>query len=146
MSQDYQSLARNLAGPLWPWIADRIAAFGIAVPRSSGAALFAIDCTSQGAALTIANNATAQPTGGNNFSGLLLVNDTNVTGSLGVFAVGGGGGIAKVADTLNAFTTTKDTAGKINVYPTAPGPVEIQNKNGSSITFNVMAIRTRASL
>lgn len=39
MSDDYQTLAQRLAGPLWPWIADRITGYrrGTAFPASPAA-------------------------------------------------------------------------------------------------------------
>lgn len=116
---------------------------GLLPPRSSGAALFGIDATNQGSTLVIANNGTANPFGNaNNFSGILIVNDTNITGSCAVFIVGAA--ITKIAESSGAnFTTTSGTAGKINVFFNATPALTIENKNGSSITFSVFGLRTR---
>lgn len=110
--------------------------------RSSGSALFAMDGTVSGAGLTIANNATATPFGNtNNFGGLLLVADTTVTGVCAMFLVGAS--IALVSQSSGSpFTTTSGTASKINVYLNS-GVLTIENKNGSSITFNVLGFRAR---
>ncbi len=109
--------------------------------RSSGTAQFAIDGTSQGSAITIANNNYATPfTTSKIFSGLVLVSDTNVSGETGVFLVAGG--VTLIAGSTSVFTTTGGTASRINLFITG-SEIRLENKLGSSLITNVVAIRSR---
>jgi hypothetical protein len=124
---------------------NQIASTGaISVPRSSGTGLFALDGTNQGSALSIANNGTATPFGASrNFSGLIVISETAVNGSCAVFVADGGGGVALVsASVANTWTTTSGTASRTNVYLVS-GAVTIENKLGSTATYNIIALRTR---
>lgn len=115
---------------------------GAVVPASTGTAQFALD-SSPSTDLSIANNATATPFGNaNNFSGLFIVNNTS-SGQVGVF-IQGGGTMILVNQTGSEFTTTSGTASSTNVYLSGL-VVTIQNKLGGTRTYNVMALRTRAS-
>jgi hypothetical protein len=112
---------------------------------STGSEQFALDTS--GTNLTVANNATAYPFGNsNNFSGIIIINDVSVTGSCGLFIAGGGGQISLIsASTAGTFSTTSGTSGRVNVYVTG-NVITIENKYGSSVVLNVMALRTRAGL
>lgn len=115
------------------------------VPRASGAALFGIDGTSQGSALTIANNGTATPFGGvRNFSGLLIISETAVTGNAAMFLIDGGGTVTLIGAAGASWSVTAATASKTNVYITGT-VVTIENKLGSTATYNIMALRTHTS-
>lgn len=117
----------------------------IALP-SSGSADFGLDFTGK-STLVIANNSTAIPTGANNFSGLMVINETVATGGAAAFITGGGFVVMLGASTgTTHFSTTKDTVGKINVYwDGGTSRITIQNKNGAQITCVVASFRTRQS-
>lgn len=113
-------------------------------PTQTGTATFGID-ESAGATLSIANNATATPFGNaNNFSGLMIINDPNITGETGMFLIGGSSTVVIASQTGAFFTTVQGTASKINVYPNS-GVITIENKSGFTIGFRVFAIRMRNS-
>lgn len=125
---------------------------GLAVPRSSGTAVFAFDATATGSAISLANNATTTPFGNsNNFGGLLWVNETTTNGGGGLFNVGAVGavpaqGVSIIHDSTSVFSTAVGTASKINVY-TVSGVLTIENKRGVTITLQVVPlIRTRTSI
>jgi hypothetical protein len=93
---------------------------------------------------SLANNGTYDLTNGANFSGLFIVNDI-ASGAIAVF-IQGGGSVALVSQTsIGYFSVTKDTASKTNVYCDASNHIQIQNKRGSAVTYNVMMLRTRNS-
>lgn len=117
---------------------------GISVPRPSGSALFAIDGTAAGSALSVANNATATPFGNSrNFSGLLVISETAVNGAVAVFLVdGGNANTVLISQVGTAYTNVATSASKINVYMVS-GAVTIENKLGSTISLNIVPIRTR---
>jgi len=96
--------------------------------------------------LTLADNATSNILGGsNNFSGLLVITDTNRTGVTALFLVGGSvPSLVAQSNSSTIFTITKDTDNKINFYLTAGVPI-LQNMYGSSVNFQILALRTRAS-
>ncbi len=113
-------------------------------PRSGGTAVFALDTSGVGGNIQIANNGTATPFGNvNNFGGLILVNETQTFGSVGLF-ITGGAAIAEIADPGSKYTAVSGSASSINVYLNA-SVVTIENKTGSTITINVMALRNRAA-
>lgn len=118
---------------------------GFAAPRSSGSALFGIDGTVAGSGLTIANNGAAGAFGGvRNFSGLIIISETAVNGSCAVFLVEGSGVVVLIAQSATNYSTVAGTASKTNVYiPAGPGTLTIENKLGTTATYNVIAIRTR---
>lgn len=121
-----------------------ISSNGAQVPRSSGAALFAIDATSAGSQLSIVNNGTATPfSNTRNFSGLIIVSETTVSGTAAVFLIDGGGVVILVSQTGSNYSTTQGTASKTNVYITGSA-VTFENKLGSTATYNIMALRTRS--
>lgn len=121
---------------------------GLALPRSSGSALFGIDASGTGSSITIADNATATPFGsgvsGGNFSGLVIIN--NVTAGINSLNICGGALIGQLNSYGGYFSTTKDNAGTVNVYYGAASNYDftIQNKTGASVTLHIFAIRTRA--
>lgn len=123
-----------------------VASSGVAAPRSGGSALFALDSTATGSAISIAVDATAQPFGAaNNIGGMFQICETVSNGSTALFLTGnvsGAAGVIKVADTNSGFSTTINTASKINVYM-ASSIVTIQNKTASTISCNVQAFRNR---
>lgn len=109
--------------------------------NTTGAANFALD-TAARTGFSLAVNGTLALTGANNFSGMFILNDA-VTGGTGVF-VQGGGAIALIGQSNGYFSTTKDTASKINVYLVS-NVITVQNKFTSSVTINAMMFRTRAT-
>jgi hypothetical protein len=113
-------------------------------PRSSGVELFAIDGTVSGGALSVVNNGTATPFGSTrNFSGLVIISETAINGTAAVLLVDGGSGVNLVSSTGGAWTVTAGTASKTNVYLVS-GALTIENKLGSTASYNVMALRTRS--
>lgn len=113
-------------------------------PTQTGTATFGID-ESAGTQLSIANDAAATPFGNaNNFSGLLMINDPEQTGSTALFIIGASSTVVLINQAGSLFTTTQDTASKVNVYANA-GVITIQNKQGNTIGFRVFAIRMRNS-
>lgn len=110
--------------------------------RSGGSARFAMDTTTEGSAISLANNATATPFGNsNNFGGLILINETSAFGSPGLFLTGGGA-MVEIADPGAKYSTTAGTASMINIFFVSGG-ITIENKTGSTISLNVCAIRNR---
>jgi len=100
--------------------------------------------------MTLANGAIWQPFGNaNNFSGMILCNDTIVVGGCALFLCAGTVTtlVATVpANFTNVYSPVKDTAGHINVYSAAGTyAVEIQNLYGQTIHIQAMGLRTRAS-
>lgn len=113
-------------------------------PRSSGTELFAIDCTNSGSELSIANNGTATPfSNARVFSGLIVVSETAVSGTAALFLVDGSGVVILVSQTGSNYSVTVGTASKTNVYITGSA-VTFENKLGSTASYNIMALRTRA--
>lgn len=107
-----------------------------------------IDATPFVITQTIANGAVINPFGATaNFAGLIIVNPTNPTGVVGVFA--GGGGSVALGFTSNAaanvYSTVSGTASRINVYNDGSNRVAIQNNWGSAVTANIFGLRTRTS-
>lgn len=120
-----------------------ISTLGAGVPRSSGTALFGIDATQYGSALSVANNAAATPFGAaRNFSGLIVMSETAIVGSVAMFLVDGGGAIVLVAQTGANYTVAVGTAASTNVYLVA-GVVTVENKLGGVASYNILALRTR---
>lgn len=115
---------------------------GLLAPRSSGSAVFALDASGTGSNITIANNAKARPFGNNVVSGKFIINDTATDGRVAEFLTGDA--LTKVAETTaNTYTANAaGTASRVNVYLTSSF-VEIENKWGSSRTFNVVMIKSR---
>ena len=112
---------------------------------SAGLAKFATDMTGN-TKLSIANNATAQPFGAaNNFSGLIIIKEDN-GGATGVFLVGGNTTVTLVSQSQTSFTITAATGGKSNVYLDGSNFLTIENKNGSTNTYQVMALRMSTGL
>lgn len=108
--------------------------------RSSGTALYALDGTAQGSAITIANTATATPfSNANVFSGLIAIKETAVDGSTALFLTGGGA-IALISDPSGHYSAASGTASKTNVYLSA-SVVTIENRRGGSRTYNVQSWR-----
>lgn len=113
-------------------------------PTQTGTATFGID-ESAGTQLSIANDATATPFGNaNNFSGLLMINDPESTGGMGLFIIGASSTVVLISQAGSLFTTTQGTASSVNVYANA-GVITIENKRGATIGFRVFAIRMRNS-
>lgn len=117
----------------------------LAPPLSPGSAVWAMD-TSGGTTLAIANGATANPCGAaNNFAGLIIIDDTTVTGQASLWLTAGGA-MVLVSQTGTAYVqSSAPAAGKIGVYLNGSTQVEIKNAQGSSITFTVTMFRTRTS-
>lgn len=108
--------------------------------RSSGTALFAIDGTAQGSAITLANLATSTPFSAvNNFSGLIAIKETAVDGSTALFLTGGGA-IALISDPSGHYSAASGTASRTNVYLSS-SVVTIENRRGGSRTYNVQSWR-----
>jgi hypothetical protein len=99
--------------------------------------------SSTGSVLTVANNVTTALTGVA-FGGLLIISDTTVTGGFAVIGCPGGGGAPVIGfqSGENAFSAAINTSGKVNIYNSA-GTLTLQNKNGSSIDFRIITLRTR---
>ena len=118
---------------------------GVAVTRSGGTAVFGIDASGTGSALTLANNATGTPFGNaNNFSGVIFINETAFNGINAVFLCAGGVTSLLAESAAGYYTNTATTANRANIYYSA-NVLTIENKQGGSRTFNVFGIRTRAS-
>lgn len=112
---------------------------GVKVPKSSGAALYALDTSSVGSSIAIANNGTAAPLG----SGVALRGPLSVWSNgdgVGAFLFADSGGCSIISDRAGIFSTTAGTGSKINVYVTG-GTLTIENKRGSSITVSVVCWR-----
>ncbi len=104
--------------------------------------MYALDAGSTGSNITIADNATAQPFGAAVVSGLFVVNDTATDGRSALFISGDAIQLI-MATTVNTYTITATTASRVNVYKDGSGFITIENKWGSSRTFNVVMIKTR---
>ncbi len=114
---------------------------GVAVPRSSGTAVFAVDGGATGSQITIANNGTATPFGNsNNFAGLILIKETATDGHGALFFTVGHFTIL-LSDPASLYSNTATTASKTNVYLSGGFAVTIENKRGGSRTYSVVAVR-----
>lgn len=124
------------------WSAKQTFSVAPQVPSSAGTAVFGLDCTDT-AVFNLANNGTTTPFGNaNNFSGLIIVDETLFTGEVALFLVGA---VIHLTDqSITSYTTTATTANKINVYLNS-GVLTIENKTGSTTSFRVLALRTRTS-
>lgn len=119
----------------------------VGVPSGSGSASSWLDASTAGGGtnLVIANNATATPFGATqNFSGLILVMDTNVDGEIALFLTAAGVFMTLVSQNAGHYSTTLNSAGEMNVYLVG-GVVTIQNKLGSSSNVIVFGIRLRST-
>jgi hypothetical protein len=120
-------------------------ATGARVPRSSGAALFAVDSSGTGSSLTLANGATSTPFGAAaNFSGLVIVNELTGSGSTALFMCGGAGA-ALVSESIAGVFAASDTASRACLYYNGSNYITLKNNLSGSRTFHVTAIRTRSS-
>jgi hypothetical protein len=105
--------------------------------------LWSIDAAN-GTPLTLANTFVYQFSSTVVFTGMILL--SNATGGATALFVVGGGVVAKVADGSNVYSTTKDTASKLNLYYDAgSGEYRLQNLTGSSATLSIVSIRVRAA-
>jgi len=121
------------------------AAGGVSVPKSSGAALFALDSSVYGNNVTLANGGQVTPFGSSaNFSGLIVVNELTATGNVGLFIAGGLGGVAMVGSNDASLFAVSDTAGKLCVF-FYTGFVLIKNNTGGSRTIGITGFRVRAA-
>lgn len=118
----------------------------IAGPSTAAAnGLYAMDVSSS-TSFVLANNTSVALTPNNSFSGFVFVHEVNANGIIGMF-IAGGGTTTLVAESLAGYySNTSGTASRANLYYTA-GPnyaLTIENKQGASRTFRVMAFRSRA--
>jgi Concanavalin A-like lectin/glucanases superfamily len=119
---------------------------GFQTSRANGAGVFSLDVILGGYSETqIANNAVWGPFGStNNFGGMIIVSDSLVNGSCGVFLVGNG--VRLIGDSQgSSYSHTPGTAGRINVYWSG-SRIVIQNTTGSTCSVSVASIRTRGNL
>lgn len=117
----------------------------ISPPRSGGSAVFALDGTSKGSAITVLNTLNATIfSNARVFSGLLIISETAVNGNAAMFLIDGGGTVTLIGTAGATWSVTSGTASKTNVYLVA-GVVTIENRLGSTAVYNVMALRTRTS-
>jgi hypothetical protein len=101
--------------------------------------VFAVDAS--GAAWVIPDNFVLDVSTGNTFSGALLITE-DYTGSTAVI-LSGGNVVTLIGQTVSSgFSTTVDTANRINIYWSSG--VKIQNKRGVSVNLYIIALRTRA--
>lgn len=122
-----------------------VASSGVAAPRSSGSALFAMDASNTGLSMTVANAAASYIFAGsptNNFAGLIMVNETSTDKSSAVFLVGAS--TCTLLGEAGAHWAASNTASKSCVYNPGNSPV-IHNNRGGSRTYNIVAIRLAAS-
>ncbi len=119
---------------------------GLKLPRSNNlAATFGVDVSGTGSALSMSTGTTATLFGtGNNFSGMLLINDTN-SGNCGLYVIGGT--IVTTVATSGGFFANAVGASGVNVYYTGGGSynLTVQNITGGTVSLNIFAIRTRAA-
>ena len=74
------------------------------------------------------------------FSGFFIVNEW-VDGGVGIL-IQGGGSLTLVSQTTTIFSTTINTASKVNIY-LSTNVVTIQNKTASTVQLQVSSIKTR---
>jgi hypothetical protein len=123
-------------------IVARNASSTIAVtPTLTGSSGFALDGASGGVAITNSNNVALG--GAATFSGLVIVNDLQTTGSVAVFLCGGSACVLIAASGTAEYSGTLGTASKINLGYLST-VLTLENKTGVTRTLNVMALRTRA--
>jgi len=105
--------------------------------------LWSIDAAN-GSTLSLANNFVYQFSTTVVFTGMILI--SNASGGATALFVVGGGVVVKVADGSNAYSTTIDTASKLNLYyDSGSGEYRLQNKLGSTATLSIFSIRVRAA-
>lgn len=111
---------------------------GVALPRSSGTALYAQDVSSTGSSITIGVGSTATPLG----SGVALRGILSVWSNgdgVGALYFADSGGCSIISDRAGIFAAA-DTANKICAYVTG-GALTIKNNRAGSVTVNVVCWR-----
>jgi hypothetical protein len=96
-----------------------------------------------GSMITVANGASGAIVAG---SGLLVLTDTNVTGQSAVYLVGGSSGTLIAGGSIYVASTTTPAAGKVSVQYDGVTGYKIYNAQGSSITFGVAFLTSRATI
>lgn len=115
------------------------------VIRSSGSAAFALDGTSAGSAVSVANGNYVTPFGTSRvFSGLIIISETAINGNAAIFLVDGGGTVTLVGTAGATWSVTLGTLAKTNLGLVG-NELRLENKLGSTATYNIVAIRTRTS-
>jgi hypothetical protein len=111
-------------------------------PTADGSQTFSIDAAN-GSTMVVANGVTVTPFGNfNNFSGLVILNESAVTGDTALVLVYGGGVVMVSVSAL--FVVGAPGAGKVGL--TAPGGVfTLNNNQGAQCTFHIFSIRTRVT-
>lgn len=121
------------------------ATFGneINVRQHTTSNLWSIDAAN-GTTLSLANTFVYQFSSTSVFTGMVLI--SNATGGATGLFVMGGGQVVKVADGSGAFSTTKDTASKLNLYyDGASTEYRLQNNSGSTATLSIFSVRARGA-
>ena len=102
---------------------------------------------SGGSGMTMAPGATWTPFGvGNNFSGLIVIDETIVYGRPATFLTGGTQTVLTGDDSGGAqWSATQNTSGKMNVYCDAANSysLTVQNSTSSTIHVQVLGLRVR---
>ncbi len=105
--------------------------------------LWSIDAAG-GTTLSLANTFVYQFSSTSVFTGMVLI--SNAAGGATALFVMGGGQVVKVADGSSAFSTTKDTSSKLNLYyDGASTEYRLQNNSGSTATLSIFSVRARAA-
>jgi len=86
--------------------------------------------------------------GGNNFSGLLLINDISTTGSAALFIVGGQAAVFKISESSssNHFQATSTPTGNTTGCYMSGNAFTITQNSGGTTNYRIIALRTRVSL
>ena len=99
---------------------------------------------SSGASTISCAQNTAIKIGNMTSSGMILVNDTSVTGQVGLF-VTGGAGFSVVGQTNNLYVTSSSpSSSQVGLYQ-AGGYVYIKNGMASNLAASIMTFRTRSA-
>ena len=110
--------------------------------NSDGSAEWAFDAGGVGS-FSLADNAVATPFGGtNNFGGFFMIH--SLTNTVWAFVIASANIVKIVEQSYSDYSTTKDTASKINIYIES-NVVKIQNKTGESHNLRIIAFRTRST-
>jgi hypothetical protein len=118
----------------------------VVVPQPGGAGgKWSMDSTAT-SFLTITAGSSALIFGNNQFSGALIVNETNVYGLCAMFIIGGGTQ-ALLGESGAIFSSTKGNSGTINVYDDTANSYypTVQNNTSNTIVLSFMSFRTRTS-
>jgi hypothetical protein len=111
------------------------------VPPALGSNVFSLDAS--GSSYSMAASTSRNLTTSVNFSGLVIITE-NYNGYSALYLFGGASVVLLNVTGANVFSSTFNTASRINVYQDSGG-LSVQNLTAETRGIYVMALRTRAA-